>query len=59
MFTHVKPVETIRQCIRFSYTSALNKCTHKVAKQYNALVTVDEMQVTWYARAFGLVPKSY
>lgn len=39
--------ETIRQAIRFAYTSACNKAIHKLARTHGARIDLQERQVTW------------
>ncbi|KAI0359806.1 hypothetical protein OH77DRAFT_869323 [Trametes cingulata] len=44
---HAFVLKTIRQTIRFAYTSACKKATHKLARTHNARVDLQERQVTW------------
>ncbi|KAJ8494766.1 hypothetical protein ONZ51_g2140 [Trametes cubensis] len=44
---HMFVLNTIRRTIRFAYTSACNKATHKLARAHHARVNLQERQVTW------------
>lgn len=44
---HAFSAETIRQAIRFAYTSACNKGAHKLARTHAARIDLQERQVTW------------
>ncbi|KAI0775157.1 hypothetical protein BD413DRAFT_603135 [Trametes elegans] len=44
---HAFVLKTIRQTIRFAYTSVCNKAGHKLARAHAARVDFHERQVTW------------
>ncbi|KAL7279239.1 hypothetical protein ACG7TL_007079 [Trametes sanguinea] len=44
---HAFVLKTIRQALRFAYTSACNKASHKLARTHDAHVELHERQVTW------------
>ncbi len=50
VWPRVFPAETIRQAIRFAYTSACNKATHKLARTHAARIDLQERQAAWCVR---------
>ncbi|KAI0719338.1 hypothetical protein C8T65DRAFT_569429 [Cerioporus squamosus] len=45
--SHAFVMKTIRQSIRFSYSSACTKSGHKLACQYGARLVVQQAEATW------------
>ncbi|KAI0833541.1 hypothetical protein BC628DRAFT_1307532 [Trametes gibbosa] len=61
---HAFVLRTIRQSIRFAYTSACNKATYKLAHQHRARVSLQEREVTWlglhaFHTVFSRKPHAY
>ncbi len=59
-----KAVGTIRQTIRFSYTSLCTKASHKLATKHGARIIVERPQATWlglhaFHTVFSRKPHAY
>ncbi|PIL35516.1 hypothetical protein GSI_02244 [Ganoderma sinense ZZ0214-1] len=62
--SHTFIMRTIRQTIRFSYTSLCQKATHKLATKHGARIVVEKLQATWlgihaFHTVFSRKPHSY
>ncbi|KAH9846654.1 hypothetical protein C2E23DRAFT_743609 [Lenzites betulinus] len=61
---HAFVLRTIRHAIRFAYTSACNKATHKLAHTHRGRVSLQEREVTWlglhaFHTVFSRKPQAY
>ncbi|OJT07372.1 Telomerase reverse transcriptase [Trametes pubescens] len=61
---HAFVLKTIRQAIRFAYTSACNKATHKLARTHAARIDLQERQAAWlglhaFHTVFSRKPQAY